>query len=84
MYPCLFLLILFKIQAERLVWLVQEGDWSVPKTGVTLNHDKFNSYHKRFNDNYDSHCRLRPLRKYTRGAYYMWQLLRRLTVCRTL
>ena len=43
-------------------------EW-VPKTGVTLNHDKFNSYHKRFDDNYNSHCCLRPLRKYTRGAY---------------
>ena len=48
MYPCLFLpWFLYKIQqAERLVWLVQERGWSVPKTGVTLNHDKFNSLKK--------------------------------------
>ena len=49
MYRCLFLpWFLFKIQqAERLVWLVQERGWSVPKSGVTLNHDKFNSLKKK-------------------------------------
>ena len=66
MHNCLFLPFLCKIQqAERLVWLVQDAglEW-VPNPGVALDRDKFNSFHKRFNDNYNSLCSLRTVRKY--------------------